>query len=478
MPASRQSQAFDVVVIGGGSAGYAAARAAVSAGATVAVVEGGNAIGGLCILRGCMPSKTLLESAHRWHAIREAAKFGLEVRAVRPHLDQIIARKKKLIGEFAAYRRNQLLHGKFTFLRGKASFVDPHTLLVKNGRSETSVTAKAFVLATGSRISDVNIPGLKELGYLTSDTALNLTRQPKSLIVLGGGVIAVELGQFYARIGTKVTLIQRSPHIVKDNDEEVSAELEAALRDDGMELFTGTKLISAARKGRLKTATFEHSGKTKTAAAEEILFALGRVPAVDGLNLPALGADILQAGRVRVDDALSTVLPHVFAAGDVTGLYEVVHIAIQQAEVAGYNAALLAKELTSPLRRIDYRLHSAVTFTDPEIASVGLTARAAAAEGIEFVEASYPFNDHGKSIVMGVKHGFVKLIAETQRGEILGATIIGPHASDLIHELIAVMHYHGTAAELAAMPHYHPTLAEIVTYPAEEIVDKLTSSQQ
>lgn len=468
---------FDVAIIGGGSAGYAAARTAIAQGATTVVIEGGQEMGGLCILRGCMPSKSLLESSHRWREIREAAHFGLEVRPIRPRLDKIIARKKKLIAEFASYRVQQLESGKFKLLRGLARFTDPHTILVTHGKQKTTVTAKAFVIATGSRIADVKIEGLAEAGYLTSDTALNLTKQPKSLIVLGGGVIAVELGQFFSDIGTKVTLIQRSPHLVKENDEDVSATIEAALRDGGMKLFTDTKLIKAERKGRTKSILFEHEGKKKRAQADEILYALGRVPAIDGLDLPQID-NAFNENHVHVDDSLRTHAPHIFAAGDITGLYEVVHIAIQQGEIAGHNAALTALKIEHPLRQIDYRLKAAVTFTNPEIATVGLSSRQAASAGISFVSASYPFNDHGKSIIMGVKHGFVKLLAETKRGEIIGASIIGPHASDLIHELIAVMHYHGTAADLAAIPHYHPTLGEIVTYPAEEIVEQLNSDSR
>lgn len=472
-----KTEAFDVAIIGGGSAGYAAARTAAAHGANTVVIEGGEEIGGLCILRGCMPSKSLLESSHRWHEILEASKFGLEVRPVRPHLDKIIARKKKLIREFASYRQKQLQTGSFAFRRGLARFTNPHTVLIQNGRTETELTAKTFILATGSRIADVKLPGLVEAGFLTSDTALNLTRQPKSLIVLGGGVVAVELGQFYAHIGTKVTFIQRSPHILKENDEEVSATLEAAFRDDGIKLYTDTKLLGVTRKGRTKTVTFEQHGKKKRAQADEILYALGRVPAVDGLNLTAIDSAFAD-GRVHVSESMATVAPHVYAAGDITGLHEVVHIAIQQGEIAGYNAALQAKGIELPARQIDYRLKAAVTFTNPEIATVGLSSREAAAEGISFVSASYPFNDHGKSIIMGVKRGFVKLLAETKRGEIIGASIIGPHASDLIHEIITLMHYHGTAAELAAIPHYHPTLAEIVTYPAEDIVDQLAADSR
>jgi pyruvate/2-oxoglutarate dehydrogenase complex dihydrolipoamide dehydrogenase (E3) component len=173
----------------------------------------------------------------------------------------------------------------------------------------------------------------------------------------------------------------------------------------------------------------------------------------------------LEGNRVQVDATLRTSQPHIFAAGDVTGLYEVVHTAITQGEIAATNA------VTGGKKEADYRLKTTVVFTEPEIASVGQTEAEARAAGIDCLTASYPFNDHGKSMIMGAKRGFVKLVAKPVSGEIIGGQIVGPHASDLIHELIAVMHYRGTAAELASIPHYHPTLAEIITYPAEEIAD-------
>jgi pyruvate/2-oxoglutarate dehydrogenase complex dihydrolipoamide dehydrogenase (E3) component len=204
---------------------------------------------------------------------------------------------------------------------------------------------------------------------------------------------------------------------------------------------------------------------------------MGRAPALEGLHLENAGV-ALDDGRLRVNDHLACSAPHIFAAGDAVGPHEVVHIAIQQGEIAARNAVCHLRNNQLPgscsvPEKIDYRLKALVTFTDPEIAAVGLTETEAKEQGVEFVSASYPFSDHGKAMIGGHEFGFVKLLAEKSRGEIIGAEIIGPHASDLIHELIAVMRYRGTAQELAVMPHYHPTLAEIVTYPAEEIADRL-----
>jgi pyruvate/2-oxoglutarate dehydrogenase complex dihydrolipoamide dehydrogenase (E3) component len=463
---------FDVAVIGGGSAGYAAARTAASLGASAVVIEGGAQMAGLCILRGCMPSKALLESAHRWHDINRAREFGLHTKPIKVDMKFIQARKQHLIGGFADYRRKQLRQGKFKLVRGLASFLDAQTLLVTRGRKQELVTASTFIIATGSVITRVPLPGLWETGCWTSDTALDTDTIPKRLAVLGGGVIAVELGQFFARVGSKTTILQRSDKIVRNYDPDVSKELERAFAAEKIDVRTGVKLLEVSRSVKGKKILFQRGRKREEIVVDEILYAMGRAPALEGLKLENAGI-ALDSGKLRVNSELASSAPHIFAAGDAVGPHEVVHIAIQQGEMAARNAVNLVRGAHKVPEKIDYRLKALVTFTDPEIASVGLTETEAKAQGIDYLNASYPFNDHGKALIGGHGYGFVKLLAEKTRGEIIGAEIIGPHASDLIHELIAVMRYRGTAQELALMPHYHPTLAEIVTYPAEEIADKI-----
>ena len=463
---------FDVAVIGGGSAGYAAARTAAALGAKTVVIEGGKEIGGLCILRGCMPSKSYLESAHRWHDIQRAREFGLVVKPVKVEMKCIQARKQHLIGDFASYRRKQLARGKFTFVRGHASFLDAQTVLIEKGRKHELLTASTFIVATGSVITRVPVPGLWETGCLTSDTALELEKIPKRLAVLGGGVIAVELGQFFARVGSKTTILQRSKRIVRNYDPDVSAEIERALTAEEIDVRTGVKLLKVEKTGKGTKIYFQRGTKKEEIVVDEILYALGREPAVKGLNLEAAGVS-LEEGKLRVNETMATMVPNIFAVGDTVGPHEVVHIAIQQGEIAARNAVDHLRGDHEIPEKIDYRLKTLVTFTDPEIASVGLNETEATEKGIDFLSAKYPFSDHGKAMIGGYEFGFVKILAEKSRGEIIGAEIIGPHASDLIHELIAVMRYRGTVQELAAMPHYHPTLAEIVTYPAEELAEKL-----
>jgi pyruvate/2-oxoglutarate dehydrogenase complex dihydrolipoamide dehydrogenase (E3) component len=381
-------------------------------------------------------------------------------------------RKRLLIDGFADYRRKQLRNGDFTLIRGQASFLDAQTLLVTNGRKQELVTASAFIIATGSVITRVPVPGLWETGCLTSDEALDLEYIPKRLAVLGGGVIAVELGQFFARVGSKTTILQRSDKIVRNYDPDVSTELERAFKAEKIDVRTGVKILEVSKAGKRKRILFQRGRKRDEIVVDEILYAMGRAPALGGLKLENAGVE-LHNGKLEVNDQMATSSPHIFGAGDAVGPHEVVHIAIQQGETAARNAVNLLRGSHEVPEKIDYRLKALVTFTDPEIASVGLTETEAKAQGIDYCSASYPFSDHGKAMIGGHEFGFVKLLAEKSRGEIIGAEIIGPHASDLIHELIAVMNYRGTAQELATMPHYHPTLAEIVTYPAEEIADQI-----
>ena len=463
---------FDLAILGGGSAGYAAARTAAGLGMRVAVVEGGKRVGGLCILRGCMPTKTMLESAHRNHEIGRAKEFGIRVGKPQPDWKAILKRKDRLIAEFADYRRDQLEKGKFTFYRANGRFTGLHRLALEGAAKEgvpAEIEAKTFLVSTGSRTAFRKIPGLEETGYWTSDECLKDSKPVKSLIVLGGRAVALEFAQYYAHLGVKVTVIQRSERLLPESDPEVGDTLAKVFREQGSEVFCGTQIQRVMKKGKKKRVEFLQNGKKRSVAAEQILQALGREPDLEGLNLSTAGVKT-EKGKVVTQLTQQTSVPHIFAAGDVCGPYEVVHLAIQQGEVAAKNAAAFAagKKLKE---RMDYRLKLEVIFTSPEAAGVGYSEKECREKGWDIVTASYPFADHGKSMVMGELNGFVKLIALKERGEILGAQVVGPHASDLIHEPLAIMRYRGTAAEMAAMPHYHPTLSEIWTYPAEEIAD-------
>jgi pyruvate/2-oxoglutarate dehydrogenase complex dihydrolipoamide dehydrogenase (E3) component len=462
---SRNSSTFDLVIIGGGSAGYAAARKGAAEGLKTAVVEGGKEVGGTCILSGCMPSKALLYASEVLHLARSAKTWGLKIPKAGFDFKAVMARKKVVIDDCVQDRCQGLTSGKFKFIRANARFVDAHTVALSEAQPGTppSIQAKHFVICTGSVVSPAAVPGLAQTGYLTSEDALSLRKLPKSLIVLGGGPVALELAQFLRRFNVEITLIQRGGQLLREFDADAAAVVESVLKREGVRIWKDTTLTKAFRHGRNKGVAFEHGGKSHRVMAENILFALGRSPATTWLNLEKAGVKT-DSGRILTNAHMQTSAPHIYAAGDCTGPHAIVHIAVEQGEIAAHNIAS-----PSARQRIDYRLLTNVVFTDPQMASVGLTEKEARTKKIPFKAASYPFNDHGKSLIMDATDGFVKLLADPASGEILGGTCAGVLGGELIHEIIAAMHHRMTARELALMPHYHPTLAEIWTYPAAEL---------
>jgi len=376
----------------------------------------------------------------------------------------VMARKDGLIKEFADERAQQLNSGKFHFIRALGRFTDPHTLSLSNGQT---LTARHYVISTGSIVARPPLPQLSGVGYLTSDTALALRHLPKSIIVLGGGAVAVEFAQLLARFEVEVTLIQRSNQLLKDLDPDAAGVLEAVFRREGIRLFTNTRLVDAYRDGGWKAVTFLHEGRKTEVKGEEILFALGRTPNTASLNLDKAGV-VTDQGRVVANEQMQTSVPHIYTAGDCTGPYEIVHLAVQQGEIAAHNIAQPDRP-----RTMDYRLLLKVVFTEPQIATVGQTEREAKVRHLPYLAARHPFSEHGKSLIMEARDGFVKLLADSKSGEILGGSCVGPVGCELIHEIVAAMAKHMTVRELAALPHYHPTLAEIWTYPAEELAERI-----
>lgn len=460
---------YDFIVIGGGSAGYAAARTAHDAGLKVAVVDCAAKLGGLCILRGCMPSKTLLYTAEMLHHARHAERFGLVVTGVKPDMKAVAARKRRIIAEFAEYRAGQLESGRFDLYRARATFADAHTLALSDGRT---ITGKKFIIATGSKVATPAIPGLAEAKAWTSDEVLDLDFLPESVIVLGGGIVACELAQYLARMGSKVTVIQRSEQLLRDFSPEAGATVVRAFRDEGMTVHTGTAITGIRRSDTGFTVDFTSGAETKSVSAAHLFNALGREPALDGLGLAAAGVKLRKDGRIRADRWGRTSAKHIYAAGDCSGPVEIVHVAIAQGELAARHAAGMAK-----LKPVDFDGLIGVVFTDPQVATIGLGARVLTERGIDFLAADYPFDDHGKSILMEAKHGFVRVFAEPKRGRILGAEIVGKDAGELIHCFSVALIKRATCAEMLAAQWYHPTLAEILSYPLEEIADKVKAAR-
>ena len=456
---------YDFICLGGGSAGFNAARVAAGLGRKVAVIDGAKQLGGLCILRGCMPSKTLLYAAEVLHHARHADRFGLKVTGARADMKAVHARKLKIIGDFAQYRVTALNSGKFALYRANARFIDPHTLQLSDGHK---LRGKHILIGTGSKASVPPIPGLKEAGCWTSDDVLDLDFVPKSVLVLGGGIVACELAQYLCRIGSKVTLVQRSPSTLRDHSGDASRVVQQAFTDEGISLFTDTRLQSVAAGKNGFTVKFLHNGKLITRRAAHLFNALGREPTTSGLGLAAAGVKTRPNGQIITNRWQQTSAPHIYAAGDCSGPEEIVHIAIEQGILAARHAAKVRG-----LKPVNWSLLLNVVFTDPQLATIGRLERELDGQGVKYLAASYPFNDHGKSILMEANYGYVKGVAEPIRGRILGAEIVGKDAGELIHCFSAALAMRATVHDMLRAPWYHPTLAEIITYPLEEIAGQL-----
>jgi pyruvate/2-oxoglutarate dehydrogenase complex dihydrolipoamide dehydrogenase (E3) component len=458
-------KSYDFLVIGGGSAGFNAARVAHGLGKRVAIVDSARELGGLCILRGCMPSKTLLYIAEVLHLAQKGKTFGLKIPRASADMKAIHARKKKIIDEFASYRDQQLHSGKYDLYRSHARFLDPHTVALADGRK---LRAKKIIIATGSRVSLPPVPGLTTTPAWTSDDVLDLDFIPKSVIILGGGIVACELAQFLRRIGSRVILIQRSKNILKDHSPAASETVQQAFRDEGIELFTGTSLEKVSGDKRGVSVRFKHGQKTITRRAAFLFNALGREPNTLGLDLANAGVKLTDAGRIVTNRFQQTTAPHIYAGGDVAGPHDIVHLAVAQGELAARHAFGVKR-----MKPIDPTLLLNVVFTDPQLASIGALESDLKRDRVAYLTASYPFNDHGKSILMDANYGYVKVIAEPKRGRILGAEIVGKDAGELIHCFSGPLAMHATVFDLLRAPWYHPTLAEIITYPLEEIADQV-----
>jgi pyruvate/2-oxoglutarate dehydrogenase complex dihydrolipoamide dehydrogenase (E3) component len=456
---------FDYVVIGGGSAGYAAARTARESFESVAIIEDAETLGGLCILRGCMPSKTLIYSAEVLHLAKEGAKFGLKVEGAEMNMAALHRRKLDVIGDFTSYRRGQLESDRFHLIRDRAFFVDDRT--VGLARSGGRITADHFMIATGSVVNTPDIPGLRETPHWISDDVLDLDFLPESVIVLGGGVVACELAQFLCRIGSRVTQIQRSPRILSDGSAEASEVVMKAFRDEGIALHTDTALETVRKEGNEYVVRFAEGGEAREVRAAHLLNALGRKPNSGGLGLERAGVETGRSGHIRVNEMQQTANPRIYAAGDVASAHEIVHIAIMQAEMAARHALGEAPE------PVNYNNRTAVVFTDPQVATAGLPFDEAKGLGMDLVVADYPFDDHGKSILMEAKYGYVKAWADRATGKVVGSECVGKDAGELIHAMAVAVTLGATPADLLKVHWYHPTLSEIWSYPLEDLADAL-----
>jgi pyruvate/2-oxoglutarate dehydrogenase complex dihydrolipoamide dehydrogenase (E3) component len=455
---------YDVIVLGGGSAGTSAARAATHAGARTLMINEGE-LGGLCILRGCMPTKAMLASAHAIDETRHLDGFGvrLEGRVV-PDFARIMERREAQVRRFQRAKIRSVESQDYEVLFGRAGFAPGGGVDVDGRR----LTARSYVIATGSVPASIPIPGIEDVPVITSDDVMRLESQPGSLIVQGAGPIGLELAQFFARIGTRVMLVNRSP-LLSHSDVECGQELRRALVDEpGFELAVPGRIERLRPSGAGLSATvLTERDESIEYEADALLMATGRWAALEDLGLEHVGLQPSN-GRLEHDDTMRTGNPSIYVAGDATGSYQVLHLSNQEGSIAGHNAAG-----QKPRQQMDYRLSMAVIFTDPPYATVGLNQTAATRSNRDVVVGRSLFPETGRAITMNARYGLWKLLADPSTGEILGSSILGPRADDLIHLISMAMVHRSTAEEICALPWYHPTLSEVILNVGRDIADQM-----
>jgi pyruvate/2-oxoglutarate dehydrogenase complex dihydrolipoamide dehydrogenase (E3) component len=440
------SRKQDVVVIGGGPGGLVIASVAGQLGLRVTLVEKSEHLGGDCLHSGCVPSKTLINTARLAHRMRHAAQVGLTACDPEIDINRVLDRVDSVI---AHIQRNddpeRFRHYGCDVRFGAARFLNPHEVTV----NEEVIRSKRFVIATGSQPLVPPIPGIAEVGYDTNETIFKRRELPPRLAVIGGGPVGVELAQAFARLGSRVTIVEAADRILPVADGEVSAVLRQVLEGEGIILHLSCQVESARRDGDSRQLFLTNGASVE---CERILVAAGRRPAVFGLGLDEAGVEY-NAKAVMVDARLRTSQSHIFAVGDVCGPYQFTHMAEYQAGI------VLASLLFRVPRKVDYRVIPGVVYTDPEAAQVGLTERQAQAQGLRYEVARFPVNEIDRAVTDGVGEGFIKILIA--RGRVAGATLVGAHAGELIHELALAMQVKAKAGDISRLIHAYPTLSQI-----------------
>lgn len=449
---------YNIVVIGGGSAGLVSAYIAAAVKAKVLLIEK-NKMGGDCLNTGCVPSKALIRSAKMLNYAKRAKDFGFKKTTVEFDFAEVMERVQHVIKEVEPHDSVERYQGLgVEVLQEEAQIISPYEVKV----GDKTISAKNIIVATGARPMVPPIPGLDEAGYLTSDTVWQLREQPKRLLVLGGGPIGCELAQSFQRLGSEVLLVQRGEHVLPREDVEVAQMVEERFREDGVQVLTGH---TANRFGMLdgqRVLVCEFNGAETRIEFDQLLIALGRKANVQDFGLEEMGVKLAARGTIEADEFLRTNYPNIYVCGDVAGPYQFTHTAAHQAWYAAVNA------LFSPLKsfRVDYSVIPWATFTDPEVARVGLNELEAKEKDIAYEVSTYGIDDLDRAIADSEAHGLVKVLTVPGKDKILGVTIVGSHAGDLIAEFVTAMKHGLGLNKILGTIHIYPTLAESNKYVA------------
>jgi dihydrolipoamide dehydrogenase len=449
---------FDVVIIGSGPGGYVSAIRCAQLGFNTAIIEKYPTLGGTCLNVGCIPSKALLASSHHYEELQHFADHGIEVSGqVKVNLTKMIERKQAVVDQTSGGVKFLMDKNKVTVLEGVGSFEDAtHVKVTKADGSSEVVEAKNIIIATGSKPSSLPFIKLDKERVITSTEALKLPEVPKHLVIIGGGVIGIELGQVYLRLGAEVSVVEFMDRIIPGMDAALSKELTKVLKKQGMKFYTSHKVQSVDRKGKTVTVKAENAkGEIITLEGDYSLVSVGRRPYTDGLNADKAGVKLTDRGQIEVNDHLQTNVSNIYAIGDVVRGAMLAH----KAEEEG---VMVAEILAGQKPHIDYNLIPGVVYTWPEVAAVGKTEEQLKADGVAYKAGSFPFKALGRARAGGDIDGFVKILADAKTDEVLGVHMIGARCADLIAEAVTAMEFRASAEDISRMSHAHPTFAEAI----------------
>ncbi|CEN43105.1 dihydrolipoyl dehydrogenase [Capnocytophaga canis] len=449
---------YDVVVIGSGPGGYVAAIRSAQLGFKTAIVEKYNTLGGTCLNVGCIPSKALLDSSHHYEdALKHFAAHGIEITGeVKISLEKMIDRKKTVVEQTCAGINFLMDKNKIDVFHGVGSFVNNTQLKITNENQVEEIEAKYSIIATGSKPSTLPFITVDKERIITSTEALKLKEIPKHLIVIGGGVIGLELGQVYRRLGAEVSVVEYMDSIIPTMDKGLGKELTKVLKKQGFKFYTSHQVKEVSRSGEVVNVKATNSkGEEVSLQGDYCLVAVGRRPYTEGLNLEAVGVKKDERGRVEVNSHLQTSVPNIYAIGDVVRGAMLAH----KAEEEG---VLVAEQLAGQKPHIDYNLIPGVVYTWPEVAAVGKTEEQLKAEGVAFKVGQFPMRALGRARASMDIDGFVKILADATTDEILGVHMIGARAADMIAEAVTAMEFKASAEDISRISHAHPTFTEAI----------------
>lgn len=446
----------DLLVIGGGPGGYVAALYAVKKGLNTVLVER-EKLGGTCLNVGCIPTKALVKSSEVYKDTLLGEEFGFEIENIKVNMNKVIDRKDKIRDNLVSGIDYLLSKNNVRVIKGDASFLDDKIIVAKRGKDEYKIEAKNIIVATGSKISKINIKGIDLPFVLNSKSALDNKNLPESITIIGGGVIGMEFAFIYSNFGVKVNVVEYMDRLLTMVDDDISEEIKNIAKLNGINIYTSSKVtkIEESENGDA-IVFFENEGKEKYLISENVLVAIGREPNMDGLNIEKAGIELNERGKgIKVDNTLKTNVPGIYAVGDVNNKMQLAHVASHQGIIAVDNILSEDKEMK-------YDCVPNVIFTAPEIASVGLTERECIEKKINIKVSKFPFSANGKALTMGESRGFIKIIKDIDNNKIVGASLIGADASSLISTLTVIIKNNIKDKDIADTIFAHPTTGEVI----------------